>query len=30
MIKFSPYEPRHEKTYFQGFRPGNTQTGLLS
>ena len=23
-------EPRHEKTCLQGFRPGTTQTGLLS
>ena len=24
------FEPRHEKTSFRGFRPGKTQTGLLS
>ena len=24
------YEPRHEKTCLRGFRPGKTQTGLLS
>ena len=24
------YEPRHEKTYLWCFRPGETQTGLLS
>ena len=24
------YEPRHEKTWLRGFRPGHTQTGLLS
>ena len=24
------YEPYHEKTYLQGFRPGKIQTGLLS
>ena len=23
-------EPRHKKTYLWGFRPGRTQTGLLS
>ena len=23
-------EPRHEKTCIRGFRPGKTQTGLLS
>ena len=25
-----PYEPHYEKTCLQGFRPGKTQTGLLS
>ena len=24
------YEPHHEKTCLLGFRPGETQTGLLS
>ena len=24
------HEPRHEKTCLRGFRPGKTQTGLLS
>ena len=24
------YEPRHEKTFLRGLRPGKTQTGLLS
>ena len=24
------YEPRHEKTCLRGFRPGKTQTNLLS
>ena len=26
----SRYEPHHEKTCLRGFRPGNTETGLLS
>ena len=30
MIKFSPYEPRHEKTCLQGFLPGKTQSGLFA
>ena len=25
-----PYEPQYKKTCLQGFRPGKTQTGLLS
>ena len=28
--KFRYYEPRYEKTCLRGFRPGKTQTGLLS
>ena len=28
--KYYKNEPCHEKTYLRGFRPGNTQTGVLS
>ena len=28
--KKKPFEPRHEKNLFSGFRPGKTQSGLLS
>ena len=30
LLKSKEYEPRHEKACFWGFRPGKTQTGLLS
>ena len=30
MMWKSTYEPGHEKTSLQGFRPGLTQTGLYS
>ena len=29
-LKTIPFEPRHEKTYLRGLRPGKTQTDLLS
>ena len=28
--RFKDIEPRHEKTFVRDFRPGKTQTGLLS
>ena len=30
LIVLSVFEPRHEKTCFRGFRPGKTQTDLMS
>ena len=29
-VECQELEPRHEKTYFRGFRPGPTQTRLYS